>query len=425
MFGSRKGQTVGVDFAIAMSVFVISITTGIFYAIHVSLPSSPFSQQVRSSATLAGERFVETNSWNLQRTPVVVEGSSASGFPVEIDYIFPDTAVNSSIRAAEDDSLLRSQYDRELDEVVFEADVSGSKDYFDIMYSTAVESGSTNFSDDVSLEKLGSDSYQVGNDDMESVVTPEGLDYFDVGGGRRVESFKMDVSGTGLVNVSGPVREMVRISDGRDIDTHFYGSSNLVRIDDGDAGSVTYRINISSGYDTVTVGDSESSSDVSISETGNHVSQTVDYFWMTGESVPVGFFLEDMDLDISRSTAGGPVEVEVGFTGSERIWLYSGGSYSFQTVRDLFYGSSYITVPRKVDGISSRRVESFGTKSYTDVAEVLGLSGMNYNITLNSNYTIGEPIPESQDIFVQDYPVSMMGDHGNRSTGELLLAVWT
>ena len=422
MFGRRKGQTVGVDFAIAMSVFVISITTGIFYAIHVSLPSSPFSQQVRTSATLAGERFVESNSWNLRRTPVVVGGGSADGFPVEVDYIFPDTAFNSSIRAAEEDTPLRFQYDEEVDEVVFEADVSGPRDFFDIVYSMEFEGTRMNLSDGVGLEIPGADSYRVDNGDLESTVGSEGIEYIEADNSIRVEQFDMDISGS-LVNVSGPVREMVRISDGRDVDIRFYGSSNLVRITD--MGSPTYSINVSSGYDTVTVGDSESSSDVSISGAGNHVSQNADYFWMTGESVPVGFFLKDMDLDISRSAAGEPVEVEVDFTGSDRIWLYSGSSYSFENLRDLFYGGSYTTVPRTVSGVSDDRLERFRRKGYTDVADALGLSGMNYNITLGSNYSIGEPVPESQDIFVQEYPVSMMGDHGNRSATELLLAVWT
>lgn len=423
MSSGRKGQTVGVDFSIAMSVFVLTIVTGIFYAIYVALPTSPFSQQVRSSAVVSGDRFVEHNSWKLDKTSQVIDSTGIQSFPVESDIVIPEDGFEESFRATSEGEVLDSQFDRGLG-AVYLLDVPSSKTFVDMFYSKDLNPGPQNVSEEVSGQYVSED-FLVDNGDLEVVLDGSGIEYLEYQGDRKLNGVDMDISGS-FSNVSGPLRESVILEDSRILRASFYGDSNLGRLVENSSGTRTYSFNVSSGYDSLTIENSSGQFTLDISSDGTHYTGTTDYMWFEGEEVPLGVFRRGMDVSVSRSSSGSPVIADADIYDEGSTWMVSGDQYGFSSLREFFYSfRTYTSSTVKVEGVSETLLDSFSSLDYRSVRDRLGLSGMNYNISLGSNYTLGDEIPGTQDIFVQEFPVNMMDENGNMTFEEFRVAVWS
>ncbi len=406
----RKGQTVGVDFAIAMSIFVITVVTGIFYAVNVSIPSSPFSEQVRSSTLEAGKSFYTMTSW--EKYMYTVQTSDVFGvqdYPIEIDFRTNYPLENFS-RILENGDNISADFYNELNQTVFLADLS--QDY-ELIYTE-----DKNLGDQETEEKIFSDDdHNVWNDvGLEASVGDDGIESYNLSDDALINY--MDIDGGGKPDLfSGNLREYFEYGD---LSLRFFGGSSIVKVHGNDDAN----INFSDSYEEAVFGNITGETESVDFSGGESFSGHADFFNLTGQVE--NFYFLSGSMDIEAYGSGDNIMIEINM-GSDDSLFYAGDSQEFEGMKQVFFDHSHekLSVSRKSSTLSDTKIKELGEMDYETFGQSLGIVEMGYNITVEDVFSKGGNIPSGQDVFVLEYPVTITDSRGNRTNKFFRLGVWT
>ncbi len=404
--GSRKGQTVGVDFAIAMSIFVITAVVGMFYAIDLSTPSSPFGEQVRSSAIIGSERFVRSGSWSGSVYSVLQDDEfNVENYPYEITFLEADNRTTRVLSGNYPHSFQVGEYNPD---VAFVGDTSDSYRIFlsdDRVLEPAY--GDERFSEEQNGELV------VEGDFVEATLDERGITSLSSSGSSIIQEADLDVNSEPEV-FSGPVREKA-VQDG--VETRFFKQSPSVKFSNGD----DFEFNMSSTYDQGVYGDYQGGEE-SFDLGEGPVSDTADYVLFYGQEDVI--FLND-GMSFSISSSGGNTFFEVSHGGAESMFFF--GDFNSDGVKGMFFepGIRGLGFSSQVEGVSKQFLQEYEDYDRGDFADILGIMEMGYNITMGDKFSAGTNLPSSQNIFVMERPVNLLDGLGNSTTYELRTGVWS
>ncbi len=405
----RKGQTVGVDFAIAMSIFIITVVTGIFYTVNISIPSSPFSEQVRSSTLEAGKSFYAMTSW--EQSKYSVETSDVFGvenYPIEIDF-WTNYPLENFSRILENGENISADFYDDLNQTVFLADLSNN---YEMIYTEDKNLGEQEFEEKI----FSDDDKDVWNDvGLEASVGDDGIESYNLSEDALIND--MDLGGDGEPNlVSGELREYFEYGD---LSLRFFGGSSIVKVHGNDFAD----INFSDSYEEAFFGNNTGETEHVDFLEGESFSGHADFFNLTGQAENFYFLSESMEINAYES--GNSIMVEI-TSGSDDSLFYAGDSQEFEGVRNAFFEPSFekLSVSRKSSTLSDTMIKELEDMEYESFGQTLGIVEMGYNITVEDVFSKGGSIPSGQDVFILEYPVTITDSSGNRTMKFFRLGVW-
>ncbi len=408
--GFRKGQTVGVDFAIAMSIFVITVVTGIMYVVNLSIPASPFGEQVRDSSMMAGDRFVSMNSWEYELYSVGGHVSGVEDYPVELDFSTSYPLSNHS-RVLENGINTTAEFFDRMNQTVFLADFTNN---YELLFSESKELENPDVD-----EKVYSDGDDVVTNDMglEADMEDEGFEKY---GSETYKIFEGNFGFSSDPDVySGSLREYF---DYGDVSVRFFADSSIVKM----SGNEEITLNFSEGYEEGFFGQYQGYVEhVDFSEGEEIDNENYDFFNLTGGSEPFYFLSRDMEV-MNGEAENGNIVLDISF-GSDDSLFYYGEQQDFESMRTVFFepGFEELSVPRTFSGLSNASLSEFEDMESDTAARSIGADDMRYNITVVDDFSVGMNIPSGQDVFVLEYPVVLSQETGNRTMKPFRVALWS
>lgn len=418
---TRKGAAVGIDFAIGMSVFILMVAVGLYYASVIAAPSSPFSEQVRGTSTQASASFERLAEWTVYQAPIMIEApTTVDRYPIEARYAIPGDHDPASVSVSSGSTALDSQYTRQDNNTAFLAPVSDGTNRYRLSYTTGTDLDPVDQTDHIN--KSGD---TVETENYTATTDTAGIDDLTYDGEQYIVDSEFETIGTHDTWTNGSVRASSWYENGS---VRFFGYVGQTRITQEAATSSDYtNFELSSSFSQL---DTDSDSP-SLADNGTYFDGTTDTATFTYSSggTTYGFTItgESMSMEVSRPVTDGNIHVNITMSGTGRdlmIMSHTGDASSVSAETTMFLEQNKtVSLLQEKTGIADHELEALEDMSTDAIAAELGITGMNYNITF-TDHTYGSDIPTGQDVAVLEYPFPNLYRWGNTTREDLRLAVW-
>jgi hypothetical protein len=426
---ARKGQSIGVDFAIALGIFLITVATGIYYATTILLPANPFGSQVQASASQAVDEFHDQNSWTVLETPIAISSStSLDNYPIELDLQYPDDLDTNSTLVMRGSQEIASQTDYSQNDTIWLVNLSQGQNRHRLVYTTDTDLADRQYDDRV--HRSGDDIW---NDEINITFDSDGIDNltFDDTEDLLIES-DLDASDGNRKYVNGSLRVLARYNDTDQKKIRVFGLTNHIRLFHNLSGDAVYHFNLSSSFDTLHVSDGDQT--ITMDENGTYYHDTTDTadFSYTDSGTTFGLSLmsEEMELFVHRNETGGQLWVNATVSatdGKDTLLLPHFGDHTAVTAeRSLFLTppSINVSLTQRREGLSRDEMADFEAQNDDQIAADLGLQDLGFNITINDTFNAGEDIPGGQEISALEHPAAILDRWANTTVKTLKLRTW-
>ncbi|MDY6771465.1 MAG: hypothetical protein SV186_05955 [Candidatus Nanohaloarchaea archaeon] len=425
----RSGQAIGIDFVIGLSIFVVTVTIGLFYSNTLAVTSSPFSQSVQAATAEASQTFREETEWNVYSLPVELNTSYVeSRYPVEIRYVYPADVDPNSTVVMHEGGHIPSQIDYQLNATVFYANLSGTGKEYRPTYTRNTDLTKLNYTKHVF--KSGS---EIWNEDVNVTVATAGIADLTFQGQTLLTGATFN-TGTPTINYTkGSLRVHVLYNGSDRNELRLFGQDNRVRLAQEDhSGDATYTFDLIDSFDEVYVanysGDSQTNS---TGQSGTIYSGEADiadfHLGSGGTADSLALMNEDMQLTVANNSGDLTADVTLDEP-DERLLLlpHTGEEGDITTQTDLFFDPPTVTVypVERQTGLSLQQIRGFSQLGQEVLRTTLGLSGLGFNLSVGTYVSLGEEFPGSQQVAVQQQPTTLLGRYANTTQTELRLAVW-
>lgn len=424
----RSGQAIGIDFAIAFIVFLVTVVVGFAYTNSVLATSSPFSENVQRSAMDASDRFSDMNEWTVHRLPVTIGTSySEQRYPVEVLYTFPEDVDPNSTTALHDGDPLRSQTDLGLNETTFYANLSADRQHFDVVHTRDTDLDGLN-----TTEGIYRDGSEVWNGDINATIGSDGMDALSIDSQPLLEGSDI-IEGSGSVfHTEGPLRHTATFNGTGKMYMRMFSDDNRIRLrQDGGPEPSTYTLDLDDGFDEVYLanysGDSQTNSTDSSGTIYSGRADIADFHNTGGTTHSLGVMNDGMEITVENSSGDLTAEVTVQDSDAESLVLpHTGEQDQIQPQIDLFFDPPRmraLPVDRE-QGLSLRSIEQYGPTTVESLRNDLGLGDLGYNLTVQGYTSVGEEPPGSSEVAVIDTPAIVLGRFGNTTLTDLRVSIW-
>ncbi len=394
-----KGQAVNIDWVTGLSLFTITLISGIFILVSDDVSIGRETLGTVEKAEIVQSQLEEETGLSARKVPLYVRGpNSGTRIPVDTEYVFPEgTEPGSAVM--------------DIPAEIYEGDDRAV---------TVLETG--NRSREMVYFFSSVENLSHGND----IETGDWLNNSRLAvkpGGNGVESLRID--GSEVLNASADLgstndtvfqHELHASTLGGDLKL-YNGSSELVL---ENAGSVTFDLRNFTDLYWSTDGSVTNLEGTGTFKSGNTEGFTLATF--NGDDYGVTF-LGDMDATVSKP---GEAKVEADIdTGGSRLRIYfhdsdyTAGEKRIESYRrgDIFFGSA-----EKIHGPSLEQINEVESMREGSFENRFELETWGYNITLGPMER-GMAIP-LQEVVVRDRPTAVMGRYGNFSSVENRVALW-
>ncbi|MCJ7478924.1 MAG: hypothetical protein MUP63_01980 [Candidatus Nanohaloarchaeota archaeon QJJ-7] len=419
-----KGQAVSIDFMTAMTIFIIMIAAG-FYIVQSSfVPEGGFIQQVEDAADTGLSNFRESTRWTVYRNPVIISSSqSLKNEPVAIDYPFSRDILKNSVLVTQDGKELRSQHDLLTNDTVMVTDIREGKNRFDIVYTKTGNLEDRNYSS--GLEHSGESAW---NDQLNVTFTANGFSQLEF------ENTDLLQDNAHLAGSSDPffdhglLKVNASYSSGRK-HIKLFEDSGQIRVREFFTGERDWELNLTSRFDTAyTPG--EGVINLETSRTGIYTG-TTDWIDFNDSDQGLSIIGENIYVNVSRDAPTSELDVRITFSdtgGKKDLLLYAHkDDYNNATDQKQEFYSPYDTtlgVPEPVEGVSRQRAAELESGDYEYVKELLGLTGLEYNISIEDTFKHGKNVPTGRTVTVLEFPVPVVERFGNASKRDMVMRIW-
>jgi len=424
----RSGQAIGIDFAIAFIVFLVTVVVGFAYTNSVLATSSPFSENVQRSAMDASDRFYDMNEWTVHRLPVTLGTSySEQRYPVEVLYSFPEDVDPNSTTALHDSDQLRSQTDLSLNETVFYANLSDDRQQFDVIHTR-----DTNLTGLNTTEGIYQDGSEVWNGDINATIGSEGMDALSIDGQSLLDGSDI-IEGTGSAfHTTGPLRHTTTFNGTGKMYMRMFSDDSRIRLrQDGGPEPSTYTLDLDDRYDEVYVanysGDSQTQSTDSSGTIYSGRADIADFHNIGGTTYSLGVMNDGMEITVENSSGDLSAEITVQDNDTRSLLLpHTGDKSTIQSEIDLFFDPPQTrALPvERAQGLSLRSIDRYGPTTVDSLRDDLGLGDLGYNISIQGYTSVGEEPPGSSEVAVIDTPTTVLGRFGNATLTEIRVSIW-
>lgn len=417
----RTGAAVGIDFAIGMTVFILMVAVGLYYASVIAAPSTPFSEQVRGTSTQASAAFERITQWTVYQTPITIETpTSTDQYPIEARYATPEDYDPSSISVSRNGNALDSQYTRYDNRTAFITSISDGRNRFSLSYTRDTALPAINRTNHINRS---SDTVETAN--YTATLDDDGIDDLSYDGEQYIVNSEFQGIGNQERWTDGTVRAASWYEDGS---IRLFGYVGQARIAQDTASSDDYtNFELSSSFGQLDT-DTEQQS---LADNGTYFDGTTDTATFTYNSggTTYGFTIvgDSMDMDVSRPANGETLRVNITMDSTGRelmIMSHRSDAASVSDEAEIFLNSNKtVSLVQERTGVSEQELQDMADMTTDAIGTELGITGMDYNITFD-DYTYGDDIPSGQDVAVLAYPFPNLHRWGNTTREDLRLAVW-
>ncbi len=415
----RTGQTISLDFATAMAIFLFALAAGVFL-FQNALSGGGFSEEVSSAGRAALTAFQQEAAWTVHGTPIAVEAATAAdSYPVTVPVAYPRDIVTTSPRLTGDGTPLRASHLLDRNRTVAVTDIDSGTNRLTLHYTRDVAVPAPNYTD--GLQASGD---SIWHETLNITFATGGIPNLTYRGLQLVHDGDLATTATPVAALDA-LRANVTY-DGTDRTTvRMYDDTGTVRATRHGTGSVTWRFNITSNVTTLYTSDTGTTQ--SLSGTGmlyEGATDMVDLSAVTGLAI-IG---DAPTVRIGRDDPGDPYRTNVTFTAPADIVLHAhDGDHTAALPRlTLFRTPPTATtgVPAPRTGLSRHRLDTLATLSYRDLRDRLGLAGLQYNISVGPVFDAGRNLTDGSDVSVFSAPAAVLAATGNATRYDLAIRVW-
>lgn len=417
----RKGASVGIDFAIGMSIFLLMVAIGLYYTTIIATPSAPFSEQFRDTSTQTADEFERLAEWTVDIVPVTVTApASVSDYPLEVRYGMPPSYDSASVGVTKDSTATASQFDRFDNTTTIMTSLSNGKNQFEISYTT-----------DTALETLYQEDRinrtvkTLETNNWNTTLDEDGIDSLYFSTQHYVTNSRFESFGASQEWINGTIRFSRQYDNGS---IRGFGGASQIRTTQHDTNdSITSHINLSASFSNLETDDGP----YSLSDNGTYYNNTTDFATFTYASGGTTYGLTivgtNMNLVVGRNETGGVLRTNITTDYAKRSLMFrphTGGPSNVSNERDVYLNQETITgLIQHRNGIADHELDNIDGKTTDSLGKDLRLSNMGFNISID-NRTYGDNIPSGQDVAALEYPLPKLYRWGNTTQITFNLAVW-
>ncbi|MCJ7429139.1 MAG: hypothetical protein MUP66_01990 [Candidatus Nanohaloarchaeota archaeon QJJ-5] len=404
-----------------MSIFILMVAVGLYYASVITAPSTPFAEQVRDTSSATTTSFQRLASWTVNIVPVTVSAPAASStYPIEIPYTVPPEYNPATLAARKGQTSQQIQFDRADNTTTILTSLEEGENHFEISYAT-----SSDLDPLPEPDRINRSGSTLETTDWTADLDTDGIDDLTYDGETYLTDSTLTGIGTGQDWTNGTIRYTRHYENAT---VRGFGGTGQIRItqDNADDSTVSY-FDLDAAFSSLETEDSTTD----VTGPGTHYSGTTDYATFTYDSGGTTYGLTlvgtEMDLTVGRQSAGSDLETNLTTPGQQRslmLLAHTGDSSATSAQRDIFLdGSQTIGLVQHRRGIAEHELETLDDMGTDTLATELGLTEMGFNITVDG-YGFGDPIPSGQDVAALEYPLPNLQRWGNSTRVTFNLAVW-
>lgn len=419
----RKGQAIGVDYAVAIGIFVLSIFAGFYYISVTFAPQTPFHDLVDSSAFRASREFEDKVKWEVEKVPVKVQTSyNLTNYTIELDFVFPKSADKNSSLVMHENSEIRSQINFSANTTLIVQNITAGTNWYNLVYTENTNLSDRNYTSNLSLSGMKASNGEINvTFDNKGILSLKyrGLEYL---------NDSMDLSGSSSPVVSdGTLKAEFHYEQPNEKTGKVFARSKRIEFNLNLSSPDSWDINLTNNFSELYVSDGDQNID--LDDNGTLYSGTtdwLDFYNLTG----ISFFSDNMNAEVYRNSSHGKIQLDLEIGSSNEkaiIYLHEGNYTNAKAQNQSFHNppSYSVLTPVSKKGISRKKLSEWENSSYESMKNYMGLSGLDYNITYGNLLSYGREIPIGQDVAVFQYKLPMLTRFGNVSLERMKLAVWS
>ncbi|MDY6776731.1 MAG: hypothetical protein SVQ76_01335, partial [Candidatus Nanohaloarchaea archaeon] len=377
----------------------------------------------QSATDSALSNFREEASWTVHEHRVSVHSpADLDRYPVDFDFPYPRDIDPDSILVTENGSEIPSQHSAASNDTVFVANLSEGVNSFEVVYT------SRNVSDRSYISSLDSSGSKVWNDHVNITFNSQGIEDASFEGHPVVTWSDLGASSTPEVDL-GTLRANVSYADADVKRFLVYEGSGRVRFREWFSGSEDWDMNLSQGFDEMYASDLGSTRQ--LDTTGTIYSGTTDWLDVHNSTLGLSLIGDNLDVNVTRSSTSGPVELDVDFSdsgGRKDILLvfHDGNHTESRPDYEEFLDPLEVTVgvSKSLEGVWKERAEELEKLGYDELGELLGIEGLDYNVSVGNFFDAGRRVDTDTTVSVESFPLSVVGRRGNVSAEDMVIRVW-
>lgn len=423
-----KGQAVSIDFIAAMVIFVFMVAAGFYVVQNNIVADSGFTRQVAAAADSAFTSFRDETDWTVYRTPIAIRSNqSLDNEPVTVAFPYPGIVANSTLTMREGREI-PSQHNRSTNRTLVVADLREGGTRLDVVYTHTGSLDDRTYTTDLTE---GGDS--VWNDRLNVTFTSEGFSTLELRDTGMLQSTADLAGGATPTFDEQLLRVNATYSSGRK-HVRIFEDSPQIRITEFFTGEREWQLNLTSSFDTLYSSAEGDTVDIAADGEELYAAQTdwVDFSdTSAGSEDGLSIVGEDIFVNVSSDGSGARREVTINFSdsgGRKDLLLYAHeGNHTNATAqkRDFYHPYTVtVGVPEPVEGVSEENAEELEQQDYDALQDTLGLTELDYNISIDGVFTAGKDVETDTTVNVIDIPVPVVHRFGNGSVKSMVMRVW-
>lgn len=419
----RQGQAVSTDFTAAMAIFILMIISGFYILNQTMVPSGGFGPAVVVSGTSAYESFRAQTGWTVYENRIAVRsGYTLPDEPIVVDYPYPADAVRDSLLVTRNDAEIRSQHDLDHNRTIVVQDLSPGTNLFDLVFTTSGNlSGRTYTSD---LTRSGA---SVWNARVNATFYGQGIDRLEYNGALSVTDFVMGPSSSPVFD-TGPLMVEVNQSNATARLIRVFEDSGQVRVIADTNSGEPWRLDLGAAFDRYRCVRSDGSNTSGPLPSGPgepencNGARWIDFYDGHGMSI----MMDGMDIRMWGNNDTVHIRPPDGTRTRALLFLHDGDWTNAEVQYEEFYDPIDVRAgpTAAVEGVSRQEAADLESESYSTVQELLGLEGLDYNITVKDVFEKGIPLEDGTTTTAMEFPVPVLSRFGNATENEFRLRVW-
>lgn len=419
----RTGAAIGVSMAVGMAIFILATASTLLLLQDSTATHAGFDRQTAAAADTAIDRFHDVTGWTVYERQITVHAAQdLTNEPLELGTALPIDSDAGSVLVMQDETELPSQYDDTLNETVVVTNISAGTTILDLVYTEDSDLDAREYTSD--LDQSGISTW---NQDLNVTADSDGfsnITFKDLSLLDGTASLDVDTTPTFRSDL---LRTTVTYPAADETEVRVFDRSGQIRVTQEFTGEQEWTFDLTGNFSEMYAAPQDET--VDLDQTGTLFSGTVefiDFYDVRG----FGIAGDDLFVNVTRDTLTSEITVDINLSdddGEKDVLLYAhDGDYTEALpVANGFLDPYNTTVGMgaPVTGISRDRAASLADNEYEDVQETLGLTGSEYNLTVDTVFQHGEPVPGGT-VISHEFPVPIVERYGNATITDKRLRVW-
>lgn len=375
----KRKAVSAVGLAISIAILLATLYIAFTYMQSVSVQGSSLETAVQVQGEYIAGRVLDTASWTIYRIPVTVKAStSLANREMEVLLDLPEgTDPNSIAVLDESEQDVASQYDADVGEIVWQADLSAGKNRFYVVYAVGTSMTLLSYPTDISTTAAGMSSSEIS-----ASLTDGGMSSLVYDGYELLQAASVLGTSSSYNITSGPVRARASHSGW---DARVYSSASKLKIVRNETSPVT--LNLVDDFEWFYDGSSVTTfSDYSGAHT-EAFSFTTNFLDLYDDFKGLAVIGANMTVTLTNyNETLGYKRVYIENASSFELFGHHGNYTAALAENESFHSPPLVTVgvPGKREGVSEEKFANMSASDIETLKALLGVEGADMFVSIEA-----------------------------------------